>query len=176
MIQQDYDEFYRDNSAARFNVLVIVCLGSFLTPLALSASLVAIPAIARDLQASAQLVSWIPAAFLLSNIATLLPAGRMADIYGRKRIYLIGSVVFVVGTLLAGFTTNIIALLLCRVIQGMGAAMFFSTGMAIITLVYQHGGRGAALGWVVASVYSGLTCGPLIGGWLTDQFGWQAPS
>ena len=174
MNQQDYDQYYRDNPAARFSVLVTICIGSFLTPLSLSATLVAIPAIANDLQADARLVSWIPAAFLLSNLIALLPAGRMADTHGRKRIFLIGSVVFVAGTLLAGVVTNIESLLVFRVVQGIGAAMFFSTGMAIITSVFIDRGRGAALGWVVASVYSGLTCGPLIGGWLTDQFGWHA--
>lgn len=174
MKQQDCEQYYRDNPAARFSVLITICIGSFLTPLSLSATLVAIPAIAHDLQADARLVSWIPAAFLLSNLITLLPAGRMADTHGRKRIFLIGSVVFVVGTLLAGVVSDIASLLLFRVVQGIGAAMFFSTGMAIITSVFVDRGRGAALGWVVASVYSGLTCGPLIGGWLTDQFGWHA--
>lgn len=174
MNQQDYDQYYRDSPAARFSVLITICIGSFLTPLSLSATLVAIPAIAHDLQADARLVSWIPAAFLLSNLITLLPAGRMADTHGRKRIFLIGSVIFVLGTLLAGLVTSIEALLVFRVVQGVGAAMFFSTGMAIISSVFQDRGRGAALGWVVASVYTGLTCGPLIGGWLTDQFGWHA--
>ncbi|MFC1664067.1 MFS transporter [Pseudomonadota bacterium] len=174
MNQQDYDQYYRENPTARFSVLVTICIGSFLTPLSLSAILVAIPAIAHDLQADARLVSWIPAVFLLSTLIALLPAGRMADTYGRKRIYLIGNVVFVVGTLLAGVVTNIEYLLVFRVVQGMGAAMFFSNGMAIITSVFIDRGRGAALGWVVASVYSGLTCGPLIGGWLTDQYGWHA--
>lgn len=174
MTQEELFKYYRDNPAARFSVLITICIGSFLTPLSLSATLVAIPAISRDLQVDAQIVSWIPAAFLLSNLITLLPAGRMADIHGRKHIFLIGSIVFVIGSLLAGLADTIELLLLFRVVQGVGAAMFFSTGMAIITTVFQDRGRGAALGWVVASVYSGLTAGPLIGGWLTDQISWHA--
>ena len=149
-------------------------MGAFLMPVALSASLVAIPAIAEELSADAVYVSWIPAAFLLSNLLVLLPAGRSADIYGRKRIYQIGSVLFMIGSLIAGFSSAIEWLLFARVIQGFGAGMFFGTGMAIIGSVYQDGGRGAALGWVVANVYAGLSVGPLLGGWLTDNFGWEA--
>ena len=168
------EEYYLNSSAARLSVLIIVCIGSFLTPMSLSATLVAIPAIARDLHADAIYVSWIPAIFILSNLVTLLPAGRLADIYGRKRIYLIGSIVFLLGTGLAAFSPNIHTLLFFRSVQGIGSALFFSTGMAIITSVFLNKGRGAALGWVVAAVYTGLTCGPFLGGWLTDVFGWRS--
>ena len=165
--------YYQQNASARFVVLINICLSAFLTPLSLSATLVAVPAIAQDLKASAVYSSWIPAAFLVSNLIALLPAGRLADIYGRKRVYLIGCVVFVIGSVLAGLATQIETLLVSRVIQGVGAAMFFSTGLAIISTVFRDHGRGAALGWVIASVYIGLTCGPLLGGWITDQFGWH---
>jgi len=166
-------DYYLNNSTARFSVLLTICIGSFLTPLSLSATLVAIPAIAKDLNANAIYVSWIPSIFLLSNIISLLPAGRLADIYGRKRIYLLGTIIFLFASVLASFSTNIFTLLVFRAIQGIGAAFFFSTGMAIITSVF-HTNRGAALGWVVASVYFGLTCGPFLGGLLTDYFGWQS--
>ena len=174
MNNQTTDEYYLNNSAARLNVLIIVCIGSFLMPMSLSANLVAIPAIARDLQADAIYVSWIPAIFILSNLVMLLPAGRLADIYGRKRIYLSGSIIFLLGTGLAAFSPSIHVLLFFRGVQGIGSALFFSTGMAIITGVFLNKGRGAALGWVVAAVYSGLTCGPFLGGWLTDLFGWRS--
>ena len=174
MNDQLTQDYYRDNSAARLSVLIIICIGSFLTPLSLSATLVAIPAIALDLNASAIYVSWIPASFLLSNIVTLLPAGRLADSYGRKRIYLIGTIVFLLSTVLASFSTSILMLLVFRSLQGIGAALFLSTGMAIISSVFLNKGRGAALGWVVAAVYAGLTCGPFLGGWLTDVFSWRS--
>jgi len=144
--------YYQNALSARISALVIVCIGAFLMPLSLSASLVAIPAIATDLGANAVYVSWIPAAFILSNLIVLLPSGRSADIYGRKRIYQLGSVIFLFGSVIAGLSQNIKLLLLSRVIQGFGAGMFFGTGMAIIGSVYQDGGRGAALGWVVACV------------------------
>ena len=174
MNDQDTHNYYHANPTARLSVLIIVCIGSFLTPLSLSAILVAIPAIARDLHADAVYVGWIPATFLLSNLVTLLPAGRLADIYGRKRIYLLGTIVFLIGSVLAALSPNIQTLLVFRAVQGIGTALFFSTGMAIITSVFHNEGRGAALGWVVAAVYTGLTCGPFLGGWLTDVFGWRS--
>ena len=166
--------YYQNDATARISALIIVCIGSFIVPLSLSASLVAIPAIANDLEANAVYVSWIPAAFILSNLIVLLPAGRSADIYGRKLVYQVGSVIFLVGSVIAGFSPNIEWLLFSRVIQGVGAGMFFGTGMAITGSVFQDGGRGAALGWVVACVYFGLSVGPLLGGWMTDRFGWES--
>lgn len=166
--------YYQNDATARFSALMIVCIGSFLVPVSLAASLVAIPAIATDLAANAVYVSWIPAAFLLSNLIVLLPAGRAADIYGCKSVYQWGSVTFLLGSIVAGLSQNIEWLLFARIIQGAGAGMFFGTGLAIVGNVYQDGGRGAALGWVVACVYSGLSVGPLLGGWLTDSYGWPS--
>lgn len=166
--------YYQQHATARLLVLINICIGGFLAPLSLSATLVAVPAIALDLQANAVYASWIPTSFLLSNLITLLPAGRLSDSYGRKRLYIIGTSVFLLSSILAGIADSIEALLFFRVLQGMGAAMFFSTSMAIVGSVYSGHGRGAALGWMVASVYTGLTCGPLLGGWLTQHFGWHS--
>lgn len=126
------------------------------------------------LGADAATASWIPAAFLLSNLIALLPAGRLADLYGRKRLFLTGTLVFALSSILAGLSTSIETLLLFRVLQGIGAAMYFSTGMAIVGGVFRDSGRGAAIGWMISSVYIGLSSGPLVGGWLTDQFGWKS--
>ncbi len=174
MNSQQTSLYYEQNSTARILVLINICIGGFLAPLSLSATLVAVPAIAHDLHANAVYASWIPTAFLLSNLITLLPAGRLSDSYGRKYFYILGTSVFLLSSVLAGLATSIEALLLFRVIQGMGAAMFFSTSMAIVSSVFSGHGRGAALGWMVASVYTGLTCGPLLGGWLTEHYGWHS--
>jgi EmrB/QacA subfamily drug resistance transporter len=166
--------YYQQQPAARLLVLINICIGGFLAPLSLSATLVAVPAIAQDLHANAVYASWIPTSFLLSNLISLLPAGRLSDSYGRKFFYMLGTSVFLISSILAGIANSIEALLAFRVLQGMGAAMFFSTSMAIVGSVYNGNGRGAALGWMVASVYTGLTCGPLLGGWLTEHFGWHS--
>ncbi len=174
MDNQQTAHYYQNNPAARLLVLINICIGGFLAPLSLSATLVAVPAIAHGLHANAVYASWIPTAFLLSNLITLLPAGRLSDSYGRKLFYILGTSVFLLSSILAGIANSIEALLLFRVFQGAGAAMFFSTSMAIVGSVYNGNGRGAALGWMVASVYTGLTCGPLLGGWLTEHFGWHS--
>lgn len=174
MLAQETQAYYEANPSARWACLLIFCVGSFLIPLTMSAVPIAIPAIARELEADAVLISWIPVSFLLSNLIFLLPAGRLADIYGRKRIHLLGNGLFSVASLFAGLAQSIEMLLFFRLLQGVGAAMFFSTGMAIISIVFRDHGRGAGMGWVVASVYLGLLCGPLIGGWLSDYISWRS--
>ncbi|MFT5505629.1 MAG: EmrB/QacA subfamily drug resistance transporter [Gammaproteobacteria bacterium] len=166
-------DYYRHNALARLIALINICLGTLVTVAALASVPIAVPAIAHDLQANAIVASWIPVAFLLANLVTLLPAGRTADIYGRKKMYIAGFAVFLAGNLVAGLVRSIEALLICRMIQGVGSAMLFSPAMAIVSSIYRDHGRGAALGWVITSVYVGLTCGPFLGGWITDQFGWQ---
>ena len=173
MTTTETQQYYKDNASARLSALIIVCIGSFLTPLALSAALVATPEIARDLKADAVLVSWIPAIFLLCNLITLLPSGRAAETYGRKRIFHWGSVIFLIASIGSGLSSSIESLLFFRGLQGIGAAMFFGNGFAIVSSVYQSGGRGAALGWVVSCVYLGMSVGPLFGGWVAEHFGWN---
>jgi EmrB/QacA subfamily drug resistance transporter len=172
--QQQTDNYYKNNSAARLAALVIVCIGSFLAPLALSSVNIAAPAIAKALQADAIYVSWIPTSLLLANVVTLLPVGRLADIWGRKRMYLTGSILFALASMVGAFANKIEWLLLFRIFQGVALSMIFSCSMAIITSIYKSGQRGTVLGIVAAFVYLGLTCGPLIGGWLTQYFGWRA--
>lgn len=165
--------YYDSNPAARVVVLVSVCVGAFLTAATLSATLVAVPAIVGDLRANAVLAAWIPASFVLVNLVTLLPAGRLADLYGRKRMYLQGLTVFIISSLCAGISPSIEFLLLSRGLQGLGAAMFFGPCLALVSSVFRNHGRGAALGWVISLVYFGLTLGPLLGGWIVDTFDWR---
>ena len=158
----------------RRTALTIVCLGAFITPLMLSAVNVAIPAIARGLKMDAITASWVPLAYLLSSGVFLLPFGRLGDMFGRKRMFLSGMTTVTVASILASFAQSALLLILCRVLQGMGAAMLFGTGIAILSSVYPPEKRGKVLGLSVSSVYLGLTCGPLAGGWVTQQFGWRA--
>jgi len=153
--------------------LLSISLVSFLNSLLHSSTNIAIPAIADQLQADAVLVSWIPTAFLLSNVVMLLPAGRLADMYGRKRIYLSGLSLLAIATLLGSLSPSIEWLLLSRVLQGVGAALAVATGMALVMSIFSEHNRGVALGVTSACLYVGLTCGPLIGGWLTESFGWR---
>ena len=166
--------YYQRYANARLLALVIVSLGAFLVPLAISASLIAVPAVSKGLQANAVMVSWIPATFVLASLIAQLPGGRLADLYGRKRIFIIGYVLFALGGALGAVSPNIEFLLFSRVIQGIGGALGTSSGMAILSSIYQSKGRGAALGWMTSSVYFGMTSGPLVGGWMVEELGWRS--
>ncbi len=158
----------------RRTALFVVCLGGFITPLMLSAVNVAIPVIAPSLAMDAITASWVPLAYLLTSAVFLLPFGRLGDMYGRKKMFLSGMTTVTVASILASFSQTALLLILCRALQGMGAAMLFGTGIAILSSVYPPEKRGKVLGLSVSSVYLGLTCGPFIGGWITQQFGWRA--
>jgi EmrB/QacA subfamily drug resistance transporter len=149
-------------------------LGSFLTPFMLSAVNVALPSIGREFQSDAVLLSWVATAYLLAAAVSLLPFGRLADIHGRKKVQLGGMVLFTVASALAGAAGSAEHLIFFRVIQGVGIAMIFATGIAILASVFPAAERGRVLGITVAAVYSGLACGPFAGGWLTQHLSWRA--
>jgi EmrB/QacA subfamily drug resistance transporter len=154
--------------------LIIASVASFITPFISSAINVALPTIGKDFNANAIGLSWVATSFLLSSAIFLVPFGRLADIYGRKLIFNAGLIIYSIATLLCAFAPDINLLIIFRIFQGMGGAMIFGTGMAIITSVFPKENRGKALGIVVASVYAGLTLGPFIGGIITKNLGWHS--
>lgn len=174
MTAEELQHFYDQNAKARWLALLSVCLAIFVTSISMSAASIAIPSIARDLDASAQAVSWIPTSFLWGNIVLLLPAGRLADIFGRKRLYLTGVTLFSLFSLCVFWVENINALLTMRVFQGFAVALITATSMGIVGAVFANSNRGEALGLTSSSVYLGLSCGPIVGGWLTQTFSWHA--
>lgn len=167
-------DYYQNNPSARWLALASISISYFVVSLTMSAVNVAVPAIALDLGANAILVSWVPTAFLLANAIFLLPAGRMADIHGRKKIFLIGMSVFSFACVMAHLAPNIELLLLTRVLQGIGGALAFATGLAIVMTIFTSANRGTALGIASATLYLGLSLGPVIGGWFTQHYGWRS--
>ena len=145
-----------------------------MAPFMLSSINVALPAIQADLGGDAILLGWIATAYLLATAIVLVPVGKFADIYGRKKVFLCGVIVYTLGSLLSILVDNISWLLAMRVIQGVGAAMFITTGMAILTSVFPPEKRGRVIGILVTSVYVGLATGPFVGGFLTRYFGWRS--
>ncbi len=154
--------------------LLVVSLSSFIMPLMLSSVNVAIPSIAASMNAEALLLSWISTAYLLTSAVFLLPFGKLADIVGRKKIYLTGMFVITLASFFAASAQSIVQLIGWRVMQGIGAAMLFSTGVAILSSIFPPEKRGGAIGVTVSAVYFGLACGPLFGGWLTQHFSWRS--
>ena len=154
--------------------LAATAVASFLVPFMMSAVGITLPAIQTALSATAVELSWVAGGYMLALSVILLPIGRLADIWGRRRTFLWGTAWFTVSTLLVSLAWSIEALLVLRVLQGVGAAMINSTGIAIVTAIYPPKERGRAMGIIVACVYAGLSVGPLLGGLLTDWAGWRA--
>ena len=153
--------------------LVVTSFAAFVTPFIGSATNIALPSIGKEFSANAVMLSWVATSFLLSAAVFLAPFGRLADIVGRKKIFNLGLIIFTLASFFCAFSPNIKILIIWRIMQGMGGALIFGTAMAIITSVFPREKRGKALGIVVASVYTGLTLGPFIGGFLTKNWGWQ---
>ncbi len=154
-------------------VLLATTISSFTTPFMGSSVNVALPMIARDFSMNAVSLSWVASSFLLAAAITLVPLGRLADLYGRKIFFLGGSLIFALSSFLCIWSQTADVLIALRVLQGIGGAMIFSTGTAMLISAYPPYERGKILGINIAAVYIGLTCGPFIGGLITQHLGWK---
>jgi EmrB/QacA subfamily drug resistance transporter len=156
------------------STLLVASVASFITPFMGSAVNIALPSIGTEFASSAILLSWVSTAYLLAVAIFLIPFGRVADIYGRKKIFLYGILLFSLASLICGFSPTIYFLIVFRVVQAVGSAMIFSSSVAIITAVFPPKERGRAMGIAVGAVYFGLSLGPFMGGILTQYWGWQS--
>ena len=163
-----------EEKSLKRSVLLVATFAAFLTPFLGSAINLALPSIGKDLNASALGLGWIASSFILSSAIFLLPFGRLADIVGRKKIFTLGILLFTISTFLIIFCRSITSLIILRIFQGVSSAMIFGTSLAIITSVYKPGERGRAMGINITAVYLGLSTGPIIGGLLTQHFGWRS--
>ncbi len=154
--------------------LIITTLGAFLTPYMSSAVNIALPAIGNEFQIGAVSLSWIATAYLLAAAVFLVPFGRLADLYGRKKIYAYGMAVYTLAAVLLTVSSSDGELIAFRALEGLGAAMISGTGVAILTSVFPIQERGKALGINLAATYFGLSMGPFLGGFLTGNFGWRS--
>ncbi len=154
--------------------LVIATLTSFLPPFMASSINIALPAIGEEFSMDAILLSWIATSYLLSAAVFMVPFGKVADIYGMKKVFFIGLFIFTASSLVAFFAPSSMVLIGSRVLQGFGSAMIFGTGTAILVSVFPLQERGRILGINAASVYLGLSLGPFLGGLLTEYFGWRS--
>jgi EmrB/QacA subfamily drug resistance transporter len=155
-------------------ILLVACLASFLVPFTGSSITVALPAMAAQFHADAVTLGWITSAYIISAAIFIVPFGRYADIWGRKKIFIYGVLLFTIASFACACAPSEALLIVARFIQGIGGAMLFATSVAIVTQVYGPGERGWALGITIATVYAGLSLGPFLGGILTELFGWPA--
>ncbi|MBI4915139.1 MAG: MFS transporter [Acidobacteria bacterium] len=160
--------------AERTVLLAVVSLSSFVTPFLGSSLNLAIPAIGRDLHAGVVALNFVATAYLVASAACLLPFGRLSDLLGRRRLFLVGTLGQSAFLLAAAASSTIEVLVALRLLQGIAGAMVFATAMAMLVDAFPPVERGRVLGISTAAVYVGLSVGPVLGGVITQHLGWRA--
>lgn len=166
-----YDRISRGK---RRQILIAVAVGTFMGPLDTSVVNIALPSISSYFHSSFATVEWVVMSYLLIISSLLLTYGRLGDLYGHKRVYVTGFILFTCGSLLCGIAPSVLLLILFRAFQAIGAGMLMSMGPAIITDITPPQERGKSLGIIAVAVSVALTTGPVLGGFLTTHFGWQS--
>jgi EmrB/QacA subfamily drug resistance transporter len=153
--------------------LLAVCLGTFMLLLDVTIVVVALPDIRSSLHAGFSSVQWTIDAYSLSLAALLLPAGSLADLLGRRRVFAVGLAIFTIGSALCGAAQSPVMLVLCRVAQGVGGATIFATSLALLAQTFHGRERGQAFGIWGAVTAASTALGPVVGGLLVTWLGWR---
>lgn len=164
----------KDTTTLERSALIVASLTSFMGPFMISSVNVALPAIQKEMGVDAVTLGWISTSYLLAVAVILVPIGKLADIHGRKRIFSAGLFIYTLASTLTVFVPSVSWLIVMRVFQGCGTALFVTTGMAILTSVFPPQKRGRAIGFYVSAVYIGLSAGPFLGGMMTQHLGWRS--
>ncbi len=151
-----------------------IAIGTFLSVVDHGSVLVALPSIERHFGSDLPTVQWIVVGYALAISVLILPMGRLADIIGRKSVYVGGMAVFVVAAFLAGASPNLASLIAAKIFQGVGSAMVQGSGMAMVVGAFPGTERGKALGTHLSVVGTGAVAGPAIGGLLVSAFDWRS--
>ena len=154
-------------------VLGNVMLGTFMAVLDSTIVNVSLPKIMSSFGVGLSTIQWVITAYMLSMAVMLPTSGWLADKFGYKKMYFLGLFLFTFGSLLCGLSNDETTLIMSRIIQGLGAGMIQPLGMAIITREFPPHQRGVALGFWAISAAASVSFGPLIGGYLVDNFSWQ---
>ena len=158
---------------AKWWTLLVVCLSVFMLLLDITIVNVALPDIQKDLGSTFEDLQWVVDAYALALAALMLASGSLADLLGRRRIFVAGLVLFATASLLCGLSGSPTTLNLARAFQGVGGAMMFATSLALIAQEFEPHERGTAFGIWGATTGFAVAVGPLIGGALTEGFGWE---
>jgi EmrB/QacA subfamily drug resistance transporter len=154
-------------------VLASVSMGIFLATIDGSIVNISLPTLVHAFETDFALVQWVVLSYLLTVTTLMLGVGRLADIYGKKRIYTAGFIVFTLGSVLCGLSPTIQALIGFRVVQAVGASMTMALGMAIVTEAFPGHERGRALGITGTVVSVGIAVGPTLGGFIIQNASWH---
>src|SRR3954468_6027826 len=157
----------------KWSALIAVSIGTFMLLVDVTIVTVALPAVSRDLGATLGGLQWVLDGYALALAAVLLASGALADRHGRKKVYLGGTVVFAVASLLCAVAPNAGLLIAARFLQGLGGAAMLATTVAILSVAYTGRDRGVAFGVWGAVNGAAAAAGPIAGGLLTEHFGWR---
>ncbi|MQG69920.1 MAG: DHA2 family efflux MFS transporter permease subunit [SAR202 cluster bacterium] len=155
-------------------VLATIAVGAFVSVLDQTGVTLALPPLATHFDATLPVVQWVALGYSLTTGALLLPMGRLSDMVGRKVVYMIGFVIFILGALLAGSSPSLLTVIIFRTIQGSGSAMIQANSMAILTSMFPASQRGRVIGMYMTMVGMGAIAGPVIGGTVVELLGWRA--
>jgi EmrB/QacA subfamily drug resistance transporter len=158
----------------RWKALALVALADFVVILDATIVNIALPSIGRHFHASITELSWVVSAYILAFGGLLMLGGRLADLFGRRRLFVVGLVIFGLASLAGGLSSSIGELIAFRALQGMGAAMLAPAARSIVQVLFEEGAeRSKAMGIWAAVAGSGTVVGLILGGVLTSEFGWQ---
>ena len=157
----------------RWAALALLCVAQFVDVLDVNAVIVALPVVGRDLGFSQEDLQWVVTAYVLFFGGFLLLAGRLSDLYGRRRMFVVGLAVFTASSLACGFAGSPLALVAFRAVQGLGAAIVAPAALSIISTTFSGGReRNLAMGVWTAVAAGGGAAGLVLGGFITDSLGW----
>ena len=155
-------------------IMAIATTTAFILPFLVASVNVALPTMGRELSMDAVLMTWVSTSYFLAIAVVQVPFGRLSDILGRRRIFILGLVLSATGSFIGGLANSATILLISRVLQGFGSGMTFNVAVAILSSVFPGKERARALGISQSGTYLGLSLGPLFGGFLTENLGWKS--
>jgi EmrB/QacA subfamily drug resistance transporter len=155
-------------------VVLNISIGVYMSTLDASIVNISLPTIIQSLNTHLTAVAWVVMGYLIVITGCLLLMGRLSDLFGQRRIYLLGFLTFTVGSALCGFSPTIYFLIGSRMLQGLGASALMANGPAIMTTAFPERERGKALGITGSVVSAGFLTGPILGGFLVEHFGWRS--
>ena len=158
----------------RWWVSLNISIGIYMSTLDAGIVNISLPTITQALNTHLQAVAWVVMAYLIIITGCLLLMGRLADLFGQRRVYLFGFITFTVGSALCGLSPTIYFLVSSRILQGIGSAALMAIGPAILITTFPDKDRGQALGIVGSIVSAGFLTGPLLGGFLVEHLGWRS--
>jgi EmrB/QacA subfamily drug resistance transporter len=164
----------KDTDSRRWWALLLVCVAQFVDVLDVNAVIVAVPTIGRQLRFAPENLQWVVTAYVLFFGGSLLLAGRLADLFGRRKMFVVGLALFAASSVLCGLAWSPLALVTSRAAQGLGAAIVAPAALSIISTMFPEGReRNFAMGVWTAVAAGGGAAGLVFGGLITDMLGWE---